>query len=288
MTKIYCPKCRLESKSSSKIHRQGSYYRTSDSKWIQRYKCVDCSHSFSNATFQSCYKQKKRHKNEALRKLLSSGISLRRAAILLHIHRITVVRKFLFLGIESEYYFNLANLQKKKAISIQFDDLETFEKTKYKPLSVTLSVETDTRRILGIEVSQMAAKGLHAYKAKKYGHRKDERKNARRRLLKKLQQLTIETPIIQSDSNPYYRRDVKHYFSKAKYVQYIGARGAGTGQGELKKLIYDPLFSLNHTCAMLRANINRLFRKTWCTTKKKECLYAHLMIYARFHNETLI
>jgi len=32
-----------------------------------------------------------------------------------------------------------------------------------------------------------------------------------------------------------------------------GRRGSIAGQGELKKIGFDPLFSLNHTCAMLRA-----------------------------------
>ena len=60
-----------------------------------------------------------------------------------------------------------------------------------------------------------------------------------------------------------------------------------TGQGELKKVVYDPIFSLNHTCAMLRANINRLVRKTWCTTKKPERLAMHITLYALYHNLNL-
>ena len=67
-----------------------------------------------------------------------------------------------------------------------------------------------------------------------------------------------------------------------------GGRGCVTGQGELKKLRFDPLFALNHTCAMLRANINRLFRRTWCTTKKKERLEQHLAVYMDFHNRILL
>lgn len=287
--KIYCIKCELRDHSSRKIYRIGYFYRTSDSKFVQRYRCKDCGHQFSNATFQSCYKQKKRQKNELLRKLLSSGVSLRRASILLNIHRTTTMRKFLFLGLESEFLFRKENLKKEKANQVQFDDLETFEVTKYKPLSVTLAVETKTRRILEISVSRMCPKGLLVKKAfKKYGYRKDERRIGRRHFFKKLQAVVEEEADIRSDSNLYYKKDVEKYFPKAKYIQYLGARGADTGQGELKKLRYDPLFSLNHTCAMLRANVNRLFRKTWCTTKKLDHLYAHLMIYARFHNERLI
>ncbi len=39
---------------------------------------------------------------------------------------------------------------------------------------------------------------------------------------------------------------------------------------------------------MLRANINRLFRKTWNTTKKVEALIDHLWIYVRYHNAVLV
>ncbi|HEY8279241.1 MAG TPA: transposase, partial [Bdellovibrionota bacterium] len=77
------------------------------------------------------------------------------------------------------------------------------------------------------------------------------------------------------------------HFPKALHKTYEGKRGAQGGQGELKKVKFDPLFSLNHTCAMFRANVNRLFRKTWCTTKRIDRLRAHLMIYAHYHNRHL-
>ena len=39
---------------------------------------------------------------------------------------------------------------------------------------------------------------------------------------------------------------------------------------------------------MMRANINRLFRKTWCTTKKPERLIDHIELYVQYHNEVLL
>jgi hypothetical protein len=38
---------------------------------------------------------------------------------------------------------------------------------------------------------------------------------------------------------------------------------------------------------MTRANVNRLFRKTWCTTKLPKRLADHFAIYAVYHNEML-
>jgi transposase-like protein len=285
-----CPYCELKDKSShlcSRIIRFGSYYRTSDAKTITRFRCLNCKRSFSNATFNDCFRQKKRHKNEILRRLLGSGNSLRRSAKILNINRITVVRKFIFLGGRAEFRLALINFQRPKATVVEFDDLETFEHTKCKPLSVTLAVESPSRRILGFAVSEMKAKGLLTKKAKKYGPRKDGRSKAREYLFRKIHPLVVETALIKSDKNPHYERDVFRFFPKAKYSQYKGKRGANTGQGELKKTKFDPLFSLNHTCAKMRADINRLFRKTWCTTKKKERLYLHLCIFADLHNEHL-
>lgn len=214
---------------------------------------------------------------------------MRRASFLLNIHRITASRKLQFLGLKAEYSLRSGLLVGQKIAEFQFDDLETFEGTKCKPISITLAVEKSTRRILGIEISQMPANGRLARVSKeKYGHRKDQRKKGRNELLRKIQPFVVDDPIIQTDSNPHYKKDVHRHFPNARYFQYKGKKASETGLGELKRVPFDPLFSVNHTLAMLRANINRLFRKTWCTTKKRNNLYAHLLIYAEFHNEILI
>jgi hypothetical protein len=196
------------------------------------------------------------------------------------------VRKFLFLGLEAEFLFRKRNLLSTPAKHIEFDDMESFEHTKCKPLSITLAVESKTRRILGLEVSRMPAKGLLA-RIKRYGPRMDERPLGREALFRRIAPLLAAEVKIKSDSNPHYRNDVKQFLPNASYTQYLGKRGAITGQGELKKVRFDPLFSLNHTCARMRADVNRLFRRTWCTTKSPERLYWHLILYANFHNQRL-
>ena len=122
---------------------------------------------------------------------------------------------------------------------------------------------------------------------KRYGFRRDERALARKLLFQELAPVVARGAAIRSDSNPYYKNDVKRHFPTCQHLTCIGTRGAITGQGELKKIKFDPLFSLNHTYAMFRANIVRLIRKTWCTTKKKERLEDHLAIYAVYHNAHL-
>jgi transposase-like protein len=287
-----CPHCKSAPPSSAirtGVIRRGTFYRKSDGRVVARFRCRGCRRGFSFATLSACYRQNKRQVNFHLGRLLASGISQRRAAIVLKLNRTTVVRKFLFLAKESLGRLEKANLNRPLALRIQFDDQETFEHTKMKPLSITLAVEYKTRRILGFEVSKMAANGpLAARSRKKYGRRRDERRDGRRKLFSKLKNLVDAQALIESDQNPYYPETVREYFPDAIHKTYLGKRGSSTAQGELKRTRFDPLFSLNHTCAMTRANINRLFRKTWCTTKKPDRLFAHLCIYAEFHNSVLI
>ena len=294
-----CPRCIKHSKninlndvrnSSDFVLKKGFFIRSSDGRKIQRYRCLKCDNQFSEATYDLCYHQKKRQINESVFNLFSSAVSQNRMALLLKVNRKTVVRKFLFLGqLANQGLLNNLHLKSNLYQKMEFDDVETFEHTKYKPLSITLAVESKTRFILGMTVSSMACKGPLAKESLEiYGKRTDERSANRAKLFKQLKNNIHTKAIIKSDLNPHYDKDVKKYFPDSKYLQYKGRKGCVVGQGEIKAVKNDPLFSLNHTAAMLRANLNRLFRRTWNTTKKADRLMYHLAIYSWYHNFKLI
>lgn len=289
--KLKCPFCNLQRSSlnaSRTIRKLGTYYRKSDGQHLNRFWCYRCHKSFSAATTSPKKGQKKRHLNKLIEQLLTAEMSQREVARVLKINRKTVVRKFRFAHKTAKEELRSSNRKLPLCTEVEFDDLETFEHTKCKPLSVTLMVEYQTRRILGFEVAQMPAKGkIAAYSRKKYGYRPDHRPQARRKLFAEMADLLHPHAVIRSDSNPTYPADVKKYFPMAAHETVLGGRAAVVGQGELKKLKWDPIFSLNHTCAMLRANINRLIRKTWCTTKKPGELAGHIALYALEHNRRL-
>ncbi len=287
--KLNCPeKSCIDLENDQKPTPHGSYYRTSDSKWIKRYRCGNCKRTFSQASFSPAFKQHKRRINPILRRLLASGVSQRRAAIILNVHRITIARKFRFLAREARRSQENFIKSLNKVHHIQFDDLETFEHSKCKPLSVALAVEFKTRKILSYAVSQMPAKGhLSKLAREKYGYRKDERDRGWNSMFASLNGVASETARFDSDMNPHYPRHLRNFFPKAIHQTSESRRSTITAQGELKKVGFDPLFSLNHTCAMFRANINRLFRKTWCTTKDRDRLSDHIAIYVDFHNQEL-
>ncbi|MCB9091486.1 MAG: transposase [Halobacteriovoraceae bacterium] len=223
-------------------------------------------------------------------KFLSSGVSQRRLALNLGVHRLTIKRKLLF-------WAKLANSEQKKLLQnlnqsvsfVQIDDLITIEHTKLKPLSVSLAIKADDRTILGAVVSQIPAFGhLAELSRKKYGRRKSTQKEGLNKLMEAIAPAVHPLTYFESDEHQLYPPLILKHFPGSSHQSYPSERGAVTGQGELKKIKFDPLFSINHTCAMLRANINRLFRRTWCTTKLPEMLQKHLDVYVHFHNTQLI
>jgi transposase-like protein len=293
--KINCPnpKCVLESPLSPKtkpIVRNGTKFRASDSRYIQRYHCRLCGTYFSRATFDPRFAQKKRRINPVLYRLYCSGVSQRRLARVLRVDRKTIARRIRFLAEEARRALpeTRAGYVSSPLTQVQFDDLETSIHTKCKPISVTLAVDPKTRKILDFQVSQMPAKGpLARISRRKYGKRADHRPQGWLRLMHNLKSYVKATATFVSDENPHYPPYLKQHFPAAKHERVPGGRGAITGYGELKKLKFDPLFSLNHTCAMLRANMNRLFRRTWCTSKTPQGLIDHLSLYVLYHNTQL-
>ena len=111
---------------------------------------------------------------------------MRECARILQVNKKTVVRKMIHMGARAQRKLEILNRLKAKVQILEFDDLETFEHAKCKPVAVGLAVEYRTRWIVGYDVSQMAAKGLLAKKSlRKYGVRKDERARGRLRLFNK-------------------------------------------------------------------------------------------------------
>jgi hypothetical protein len=213
-------------------------------------------------------------------------MSQRRLAKKYKISRTTVARKIRFLGLKARES-NKRYIQNKSYDHVQFDDLETIEHTKLKPVTVTLVV-SNRRKIIGFGVARIAAKGLlAAISRKKYGLRVSEAPQMRDRLFQELRESIHPKALFESDQHPHYPDLVKKHFPQAIHKTYKSEKACISGQGELKKKKHDPLFQINHTFAMLRANINRLIRRTWNTTKCIEALEDHIHIYVNYHNSVL-
>lgn len=215
---------------------------------------------------------------------------MRRAAILLGVTKNTVERKLPFIAQRCRK-LNEQHRQKLKGRvhNIQIDDLITKENSKLKPLSVTIAVDEDSRMILAAEVSKIPAFGhLSKLALKKYGVRKDEHFDGLTRVFQTISPIVSAEVLVKSDEHQRYPNFVSAYLPKAKHMTFKSELGCIAGQGELKKTGFDPLFVVNHTCALLRANVNRLIRKTWCTTKDEKRLKDHLDVFTYFYNQMLL
>ena len=119
---------------------------------------------------------------------------MRRAAKLLGVSRTTIARKLIYLGhVCKREHHDFLNRYDCDINTIQFDELQTIEHTKCKPLSVAVVIVPDTRKILGFEVASMPATGhLAATSRKKYGLRPDHRRKHLRRLFKQIESKNLQ------------------------------------------------------------------------------------------------
>lgn len=280
----YCPHCQ-----STSIVKNGHYLRSSDSKSFQRYKCRNCQKTFSEQIFKPDYRLKRRRVNSLIFRLLAGGMSQREIALTVGISKNCIARRVVLFGLYAKQSLECSRRNMVKASEVLFDEMESFEHTKCKPVTIAIGVEEKSRKILGLDVGTIAAKGhLAKISRAKYGPRACERKKVLASLVDDLKQCTISEPIVKTDQSKHYSLPVaKAWLGKAKHKAFKGVRGAITGQGEMKRTARDPLFTLNHTYAMIRDKVKRLSRRTWCTTKKLSGLECLLYIYAHFHNQRI-
>jgi len=273
-----CPRCDA---SRSSIVRDGFYYRADDSKQIQRYQCKQCAKKFSAATHKPTYRQKRRRINSTIRHAFAFNMCQRDIALLTRVNVKTVAARLIWqskLSREKNADFLKRYIEKYGQIKrVQFDDLVTFEHTKCKPLTVPVAVVAGTRVPIEFGIASIPASGhLAAIARKRYGEREDNSQEAREELFARLVKVLPADVHFETDGHDHYRVLIKRYFPKATHSVFPSKRSAVVGQGELKKVHFDPLFTINHFLATMRAKINRLARKSWCTTKDPDRLSDHI------------
>ncbi len=278
---MVCPFC----VKSKKIKKNGSYIRSSDGKRCQRFRCLECCRTFSETHFGIEYRLRKRYLNQAVFRSLCSGVSQRRCAIILGVQRAAIARRLLRFGKCSEHNLEVYRKSREKVKKLNFDELETFEHTKCKPLTAAIAVEDKSRKILAIAVGRIPAKGpLASLSRKKYGPRPCERKRCLESIFTQLKMCLASKGLVKTDKSKAYPPFIRKYLAGWSHEVTPGRRGCVVGQGELKEGGWDPLFYLNHTYAMIRDGLKRLARRTWCTTKNPKRLLSALYMYAWFHN----
>ena len=170
---------------------------------------------------------------------------------------------------------------------IQFDEMESFEHTRLKPLSISLAVDSDSAKVLDIQVGTLNYKGrLAGFAYTKYGPRIDTSETAMQRVLETLKEAGISNPIIKTDSKTTYPKLVSRILPQAVHVP-VKVERVSMVQRLFRKgrrNENDPLFVLNYMAAKIRHDVSRMARKVWVTTKKDSFLQAHLDLYMAYIN----
>jgi len=280
----HCPRC-----GAGCSVRHGRFYREDDAQTIQRYRCRDCGKTHSSATESPTYRQKRRRLNRLIEVDIASSTAQRRIARKHRCSRKTVARKIRFLATQAR----IKSADWLSAVQpierVQWDELITFEHSRLKPLSIAVIVAVGHRCILGMGVASIPASGpIAEISRKKYGKRPDRSSAMRKRVLKSARPYLSPTVQFESDEHARYSAEIRQVCAGSSHIQYSSIRGSLVGMGELKRTGYDPLFPINHTLSMLRDNIKRLARQTWCTTKRADVLEDILAIYMQYHNSELI
>jgi transposase-like protein len=280
MTCKYCQDQKRVIKKGFYSRRQTVGYRS------QRFFCKGCRRYFSALAGHLNEGQKRPDLHDRIYSLLISGVSQRRIALLCSTTQVTVARKLVRMA-------RFAQLSQAARLSRMagtvhtavFDEMETFEHSKCKPVAIAVAVEEGSRILLAVKSASMPAKGVLAeVSRRRYGKRADRRRVALGGVLERVSAVRSKDLIVKSDECPRYPALVKKYLPGADHRAFKGRRGCVVGQGELKAGGRDPLFSLNHSCAMIRDNIKCLSRRTWCTTKRIDRLQCRLDLYVCAHN----
>lgn len=280
-----CPNTACEHSAEGKKDRfyvKWGYFKPSwSNKPVPRYKCKSCGKSFSASTEKDTLNEKRPDINRLVFDLYCSRMSLRRMAKVLHVDRKTVVRKFHKIAARAKFKHEslIANRQIFCSDMIAIDEMETFEGNRGKPLSIAIAVDGENGRVLDIAVSEIKAKGRIVKTrnlTKQNANRPNNAAKGFKKVLSSIQTLKSRdfAPTIITDEKKAYITYVKAVLPEAKHMR-AKAR---------KSNKYDPMWWLNHACAMFRHDLSRLGRRSMVFSKNKMSLEAHLYLYIAWKN----
>lgn len=264
-----CPKC-----FSEDYNKKGWLKNKKENKKIRQYQCKSCKARFSVNSIKDTKWQKKPDLNQKIMDLYCEGNTLRGIARILYTDYRTVVRKWRFMAGKARVK-HLTTLEFGEIVTkyIQFDQMETFEHTKEKPLGIALSIRPKTGQILSAKVCRIPIRALTISKEKsKAYNKKTDRREAFYKMLSETKQcLDQGYSVLSCDGEHQVVKMAKLMCPESLIESHVQD--------------YAGMWRLNHTCAKLRHHLSRLTRKTWATTKDRKFLQMHLDLFIAYQNK---
>ena len=239
---------------------------------------------FSSHSLRANKGQSRPDVNQEIFKWACSGVPISRIAENVGVTQKTVASKLAWLAKQAERFHEKAIVSGELNTSyIQIDEMETYEHTRLKPLSISIAVRVKTGQIIDMKVATMNCHGpLAALSQKKYGLRKDTRKEANGSVIETVRRVvnTGSGLTVGCDSKSSYPGLIKNVIQGASIQTHLVVKESY--EDTVKPT--DPLFAINLICAKLRSDLAPLARKTWVTTKSPEKLRQLLSIYIAWNN----
>lgn len=264
--------------------RFGSYHPRCRPHPVPRFRCRACRRTFSRQSFRADYRHKKPHLNAPFLQLMVCCVGLRQAARALRVARRTVERRTLWLArLAARFHANRLHRARLRG-PFQLDELESFEANRYQPLTVPVLIDRRTFFLVATAVGPLRRKGRLTPEQRRrraahealHGRRPSQSPRAVRQVLRRLLSLAPAEVRLDSDRKPLYGRLGRALFGRRfRWSPHDAAARRDRA---------NPLFPINHTNARLRHFLSRLRRRTWCVSKRREWLQAHLQIAALWVN----
>jgi transposase-like protein len=264
--------------------RDGSYRPLCRSHPVPRFRCRVCGRGFSRQTFRADCRQKKPFLNAACLDLMVACVGLRQAARVLRVARRTVERRFAWLARHAADFQANRLAAARLDGTFQLDELETFEANRYQPLTAAVLIERSSLFIVATAVQPLRRKGhmtplqrrRRAEHEARHGRRPSQSRLAVEAVLRRLRDVAPARVVLESDEKPLYGQLGRRL---------LGPRFAWrTHSASARRDRRNPLFPINHTNARLRHFLSRLRRRSWCVTKRRAWLQAHLDIATLWSN----
>lgn len=265
--------------------RHGCYRARCRAEPVPRYRCKLCRRSFSSQTFRLDHRDKRPQVNGPLFQLLTSGVGLRQAGRVLGLDVHAVQKKFRKLA----RHLRLLNRNLVAGLpagrTLLIDELESFEHRSISPLTVPVLIDRVSKFVIATDVAPIrrAARAgsrrrrwLERHEARS-GRRQDRGNACIRRVFSRLAKLLEGRPAtLLSDEKASYARQCRRRFGAQ--VLHL------TVSSKRPRNVYNPLFAINLTEAILRDNNGRLRRRSWLVSKLGRYLKLQAELFAAYRN----
>ena len=288
----HCPRAECPSHASGHFtwRRKGFFLRKCDGRWVQRFRCGECRKTFSTQTFRFDYRLHKPRLHLALWRDLVSKTTHRQSARTLGCSRGTVADRLRRMGRHCEQVHRrmLARAGSRSPLAgpFQLDELETFEHNRrLSPVTVPVVVEKGSLFVVHQQCAPLPARGRLSPRDRQKKRLRDETEGVRRSGSRAAVEACLSALAGAAPKGPVLlESDAKRTYPGCA-ARALGSRCMHRQlSSKFKASKWDPLFTVNHTLALMRDGVSRLVRRTWAAAKERAILETHLWIWVVYRN----